>query len=334
MSDRWRRRFRLACALLVSWPAAAEPKIVSLHKIWDQGPHNAFTDLIRFRRSWYCAFREGEGHVGGDGKLRVLASRDGEKWDSAALLAEPGVDLRDPKLSITPDGRLVVLAGGSVYEGRTYRGRQPRVAFSSNGRDWSAPRRILSEGDWLWRLTWQGKRGYGVSYRGTGQDPRSGVLYATGDGLTYERITELEVPGVSEVTLRFLPGDEMMALARRELDERHGWIGVSRPPYRDWKWRPIGHRLGGPNFIRLPDGRLLAGSRSHAPGGPSTVLARLGPETYEPILTLPSGGDSSYPGMVWRQNMLWMSYYSSHEGKTSVYLARIRFTETRGPARR
>ena len=36
-------------------------------KIWDQGNHNAFTDLIRWHDQWYCSFREADGHVGGDG---------------------------------------------------------------------------------------------------------------------------------------------------------------------------------------------------------------------------------------------------------------------------
>ena len=45
---------------------------------------------------------------------------------------------------------------------------------------------------------------------------------------------------------------------------------------------------------------------------------------YKPVLTLPSGGDCSYPGMVWHDGLLWISYYSSHEGQTNIYLARIR----------
>ena len=45
---------------------------------------------------------------------------------------------------------------------------------------------------------------------------------------------------------------------------------------------------------------------------------------YEPILTFTSGGDTSYPGLVWHDDRLWMSYYSSHEGKTSIYLAQIK----------
>jgi len=42
------------------------------------------------------------------------------------------------------------------------------------------------------------------------------------------------------------------------------------------------------------------------------------------LTKLPSGGDTSYPGMVWHNNMLYISYYSSHEGKTSIYLAKIK----------
>ena len=42
------------------------------------------------------------------------------------------------------------------------------------------------------------------------------------------------------------------------------------------------------------------------------------------FLTLPSGGDTSYAGLVWHEGLLWMSYYSSHEGKTSIYLAKVR----------
>src|SRR5438874_9572332 len=143
---------------------AAEPEIVSIVKIWDQGKHNAFTDLIRWRDKWYCTFREADAHVGGDGQIRILESAEGYKWQSAALIGEPGIDLRDPKLSITPDDRLMIVAGGSVYEGATFKGRQPRVMFSKEGRTWTNPQRVLSEGEWLWRVTWHNGKAYGVSY--------------------------------------------------------------------------------------------------------------------------------------------------------------------------
>ncbi|MDA2927530.1 exo-alpha-sialidase [Acidobacteria bacterium AH-259-G07] len=313
-----------------SLPALSEtsrpkPEIVSVRKIWDQAPHNAFTDLIRFRQQWYSTFREADVHgAGEDGKVQVLVSADGEEWKSVALLAEDGIDLRDPKLSITPDGRLMLLAGGSVYERGTYRTRQPRVAFSSDGGKWSATQRILGDGHWLWRVTWHEGRAYGVSKLGEGNNPRRGFLYRSTDGLHYELITELHVPGVSETTLRFLEGGEMMALVRHEEGNKHGWIGTSQPPYTRWTWHETEYRLGGPNFIQIPDGTLWASSRRYHPDGNSTVLAEMGRELYKPVLTLPSGGDTSYPGLVWHDELLWMSYYSSHEAKTSIYLAKIR----------
>ncbi|MEK8105428.1 hypothetical protein NKG94_10170 [Micromonospora sp. M12] len=38
------------------------------------------------------------------------------------------------------------------------------------------------------------------------------------------------------------------------------------------------------------------------------------------LVALPSGGDTSYPGLVWHDDLLWVSYYSSHEGgQTSTW---------------
>ncbi len=340
----WTASLPLASALLaIATPARADaPELISVEKIWDRGAHNAFTDLVRWRGKWYCTFREADGHVGGDGKLRVLESADGKAWEPVALIAEEGIDLRDPKLSVTPKDQLMISAGGSVYRGtKTLLGMQPRVSFSSDGREWSAPRRILSEGEWLWRVTWHDGKAYGAAYSppasrapksaGTGGNPPASAdgglnLYSGHDGIHYERITRLDVPGhPNETTLRFLADDEMVAQVRREAGDRRGWIGRSRPPYTDWKWNEAGISLGGPNFLRLPDGSLWAAGRASSPGeGPKTIVARMSRDDYEPVLTLPSGGDTSYPGLVWHEGILWISYYSSHEGKSAIYLAKVK----------
>lgn len=299
------------------------PKIISVAKIWDEGEHNAFTDLIRWRDRFYCVFRESEAHVGGDGEIRVLASDDGEKWESIALIAEEGVDLRDPKLSITPDDRLMIVAGGSIYQGTTLLGRQPRVIFSENGRDWSRPKKVLSEGEWLWRVTWRDGKAYGISYNHATEGDWTLTLVSSNDGINYQPITKLDVAGKpNEATIRFLPDGEMLALVRREGGNHRAWIGESRPPYKEWRWRETSHRIGGPNFIQLPDGSLWAGGRSYYDEA-KMVLSRMTRDDYDPVLTLPSGGDTSYPGFIWRDGLLWMSYYSSHEGKSSIYLAKI-----------
>src|SRR3954471_1340783 len=202
----------MACVIVLTpLPSPASgPELVSVEKIWDRAPHNAFTDLIRWHDRWYCTFREVEAHVGGDGRLRVLESADGRRWEPVALIAEEGIDLRDPKLSVTPDGRLMIVAGGSVYRGtKTLMGCQPRVMFSRDGREWTAPRRVLDEGEWLWRVTWHDGKAYGASYSppahrapksaGTGGNPPASAegelkLYAGTDGVNYKLVTRLDVP--------------------------------------------------------------------------------------------------------------------------------------------
>ncbi|MFO0945032.1 MAG: sialidase family protein [Planctomycetota bacterium] len=311
---------------------ANEPVLLETRKIWNEGKHNAFTDLVRFRGEWFCTFREAEDHVGGDGKIRVITSPDGEAWRSAALIAEEGIDLRDPKFSVTPDNRLMIVAGGSVYGGtKVLKARQPRVLFTKDGAAWTPPIRVLQEGEWLWRVTWHDGKAYGVSYNASaGRDAEVEwrvQLVASDDGVHFEPVTTLDVKGhPNETTVRFTPDGEMIAFMRREAGSKHAYLGVSKPPYKEWKWTETKHAVGGPNFLIFPDGSMWGAGRSY-PGGARTVLAKMTRESYDPVLSFPSGGDNSYPGLVWREGLLWMSYYSSHEGKTSIYLAKIRLPE-------
>jgi hypothetical protein len=309
--------------------ADRSPKLVAGQRIWDAAPHNAFTDLVRFQGGWLCCFREGERHVhGDDGRIRVLASSDGREWGSVALLAEEGVDLRDPKLTVTPDGRAMLVIGGSVYEEGKPTRRRPRVAFSADGRRWGDLRPMLDEGDWLWRVTWHAGRAYGVSYVANAEQWEL-KLVSSEDGENYETIVALDVSGrPNETTLRFLPDGTMLALVRREAEDKETWVGTSRPPFTEWEWSSTGHRIGGPNFLVVPGRGTWAAGRQYArdetgAAANRTLLGRLTPDGFEPGLTLPSGGDTSYPGMVWHEGELWMSYYSSHEGKSSIYIARV-----------
>jgi len=313
---------------------SAQEAIIPVERIWDRADHNAFTDLIRFKGRLYCTFREGSAHVHGlDGKIRVIASKDGQNWESVALLAEDQVDLRDPKLSETPDGRLMVSMGGSFYRNKKLLKREPRVSFSNEeGNTFSSPTPVVLDKDirtgydWLWRVTWHEGVGYGVVYQ-TVEPEWQVQLVSTKDGTHYDHVATLDVDGKpGETTLRFMPDGRIVALMRREGEDRRGFFGTSAPPYTDWSWSRLKIRLGGPNFICLPNGRFLAGTR----GGyenrkycTSLVwLTRGG--GVSPIFTLPSSGDTSYPGFVPDDDKLLVSYYSSHEDKTSIYLATIR----------
>ena len=296
--------------------------------IWNRAPHNAFTDLARFRKSWYCTFRESSSHMRGVGRLRLLRSANGREWSSVRLFRKNGVDLRDPKLSLTPGGRLMLVAGGTRFEGDQYVGRRPLVSFSDNGSEWSPLTPILEEGDWLWRVSWHEKHAFGISYRLLTQKKWAVVLLRSDDGLQYEEVCDLGVGGKpNEATIRFRSDGGAVALVRREGGDKCGWVGTSVPPYLKWDWHPLEHRLGGPNFLILPDGRMWAATRIITGNQARTCVGPLTSEGFSPTIKLRSGGDCGYPGMVFHRNRLWLSYYSSHLGKASIY-----FTNTGLPA--
>lgn len=311
------------------------PLLVNVQKIWNSSQHNALTDLIIFNNKWLCVFREGESHVDGrHGKIRILKSTNGVVWSSAALIQLNAIDLRDPKLSITPDGRLMLLIGGAHFSDNKDRlFHQSYVTFSKDGRTWESLTPVLSPYEWLWRVTWFQGEAYGISYRFSNPQDREAewiaTLWKSQDGIDFSPLVYLQVPGYpNEGTIRFTPEGKLVVLLRREeVKKGRAWLGISYPPYEDWLWKELLYYFGGPNFIILPNKQMWAAGRLIIPTFygllEKTVLASLTEETLVPTLILPSGGDCSYPGMVYHEGFLYLSYYSSHEGNAAIYLAKI-----------
>jgi hypothetical protein len=316
---------QLLLAVLLLLPAA-KPELVESRKIWDRAPHNAFTDLVRFRGRWFCVFREAKAHVSPDGAIRVLTSSDGKDWSSAALLRSKTADLRDPKITVTPGGKLLLSAAGALHRPRGFT-HQTYAWFSKDGRHWGEPVAVADPGYWLWRVTWHHKTAYGIGY--ACNEKKDVRLYRSADGRTFKTLVpRLHDKGYpNESALVFLPDESCLCLLRRDGPPATALLGSAKPPYKEWAWKDLGVRIGGPNMIRLPGGRLVAVVRLVAPKVRTAVCA-VDPKAgkLEELLTLPSGGDTSYAGLVWHDGLLWVSYYSSHEGKTSVYLAKVRFT--------
>src|SRR3954452_20274172 len=301
-----------------------KPELLESHKIWDAAPHNAFTDLIRFKDAWYCCFREGTAHVSPDGAVRVITSTDGQRWTSAARLTRDGADLRDAKLTITPDGRLM-LNTVAVFPAGSAVGHRSMVWFSADGKEWGEGKEIGEPNFWIWRVAWHDKTAYAVGYGTAGQ--KVARLYSSPDGIDYKPLVETlhDQGDPNEAGLTFLDDGTLLCLLRRDGGggKATALLGTAKPPYKEWAWKDLGQRIGGPAMIRLPDGRLVAGVRLLDKRA-RTSLCWIDPAagTLTEFLTLPSGGDTSYPGMVLHDGLLWVSYYSSHEGKTSIYLAK------------
>jgi hypothetical protein len=325
----------MAFLLLLALPHIGSTQEVKTDRIWARAPHNAFPDLLRHDDYFYCVLREGINHVPYDstenGVVRILRSRKGKRWKSVAVLKSPVYDLRDPKISVNPEGRLMVLMGGSHYvDGKKLEGLS-HVSFSSNGRQFSDPEPvrvaddIRSRHDWVWRITWHEGKGYAVMYQVIREDnTRRAMLVSSIDGIQYELVSKLSAGShPNEATVRFGAEDEMFILLRRE-GGQNGYFGKSGNPYTRWTWNDLGFRLGGPNFIMLEDGRFCLGSRHYKAKGTGTAITVLDSDlAVKKRIDFTSGGDTGYPGMVKHGNFLWVVYYSSHEGKTAIYLGRL-----------
>lgn len=308
-------------SLRAAGPAAT---LVEVRKIWDAAPHNAFTDLTRFKGRWYCVFREGKAHVSPDGALRVITSKEGQNWTSAALITSTNSDLRDAKITITPDKNLMLNGAGALHQPAQYK-HQSLVWFSKDGQNWSDSVTIGDPNMWLWRTTWHRKIAYSIGYDTTAE--KFIRLYTSRDGRQFETLvpTLFDEGYPNETSLVFLPDETCLCLLRRDGQSASGKLGIAKPPYTAWEWKDLGVKIGGPHMLRLRDGRIVAAVRLYD-GQVRTSLMWLEPKAGQltEFLKLPSGGDSSYPGLVWHNGLLWISYYSSHEGKTSIYLAKVK----------
>ncbi len=318
--------------------------IVSVDKIWDAGQHNAFTDMVHFKGEFIVVFREGKFHYhpADRGKVRVLASKDGKNWESLALLGEDDKDLRDPKISITPDQRLMINVGGNIFSPENEALElSSHTAFSSDGRTWEPLQRVQGVGkEWLWKVTWHKGKAWGISYGAHFSDEKAPAtkLYTSDDGITYSHVTDLRSPfddsQQNEGTIRFLEDDTAVVQMRFDGHLYIGAVMTGKPPYTNWSWHKIPHHMGGPTFQVLPNGDMWAAARS--PISPNhdklkTIIAKMTPSSYHYYVALPSDGDNSYPGMVYLNGYLYVSYYSSHELEGNEPKARIYFAKIKLP---
>lgn len=306
----------------VGFAADQVPQIIAVQKIWSQPTHQSFfTDLIRFRGAWICCFREAATHGSVDGCIQLIRSSDGQRWVAASRIdcPPPNRDLRDPKLAITPDGQLMLTA--TAYQPQ----RQCRsyVWFSDDAQHWGTPTQIGPAGEWLWRTVW-----HDAAYNFGRSEKARGYLqlYRSEDGKHFRPhgARQFDDVYVNETAPVFLNDGTCVTLLRRDSGSNTALIGSAQPPYEAWSWKDLGVRIGGPEMIALPDGRLVAAVRLYD-GSTRTSLCWIDAQagTLQEFLKLPSGGDTSYAGMVWHQDQLWISYYSSHEQKSSIYLAKV-----------
>ena len=188
---------------------------------------------------------------------------------------------------------------------------------------------ITESGRWLWEVTWHQGKAYGVSYP-TPKGAPSTALLVSDDG---RQFTPLVKPfqmtqRPTEAIIQFAKDGSCVCLHRRDGQPGHAVFGSAAKPSGPWTWKTLDRKIGGPSLTQHPASGEWIGVVRLYDGGARTEVCHIDPQkgTLTPLCRLPSGGDTSYPGLVWQENgHLLVSYYSSHQGKAMIYLAEIAF---------
>lgn len=322
-----------------------EIKVDSTRKIFDDGNHNAFTDMCRFDGNIYLAFRScPDGHqMFPSSRIIVMSSRDGAEWKQVFSFGVPLRDVRDPHFLVFRDKLFVYTATWlcnpatpGVFSANDQLGY---TACTIDGRVWDAPRSLEGTyGHYIWRAAAHGGKAYLCGRRVRDFTPTDGeeakkkvmesALLESEDGFVWKWCGLFQKEQGNETAFIFEDSNSILAVARSSGE--NAMLCRSKFPFQEWTRTPLNHNVGGPLLVKWGDHYLVGGRKIPFGDNPKTVLSWLVGNRLEDIVELPSGGDTSYPGFVAisdKKGLL--SYYSSHEGSNSklapcsIYLAEL-----------
>lgn len=308
------------------------------------GRHNAFTDLVFWKGQYYLCFRHGETHNSMDGEVRVMRSADLRSWEPCGTLKTLGDD-RDPHFAVAGD-TLYVFFG--VWDLLHREGPNPpdrnkvrsHFASTTDGETWSKIQGVYEPGWWLWRVKYHDGFFYSTAYTALRPRPdmRETRLLRSADAVNWEfvsTVTTLRMAGESDM---WFEDDGSMWIVTRTGDAPgHGWIHRSEPGWTEWSEHDLGTLIHSPVLAKWRERYFVAG-RGRADDGHVTRLWELVDGRAVERLTLPSGGDTSYPGLLVDPASLaegetpafFISWYSQHErdaetdrNAASVYVGRV-----------
>lgn len=333
------------CSMLGDVAAEDLPRleVSNVRRVFHNGEHNAFTDLIRFKDRLFLTFRScPDGHmVHPTSSIIVMSSKDGQDWQQVHRFSVAKRDTRDPHFLIFKD-RLF------IYTGTWYSGEKTLpvdeydlnmhlgyAVHSADGTTWTDP--IMLEGTfghYIWRasavdgkayLCGRRKHGFADGARGNRELIESAMLESD-DGLVWRYRSLFQETHGDETAFQFDPEGNVLAVARRGSGPAQ--LLRSRPPYDRWQRQDLDRYVGGPLVTKWGEHTLVGGRKSLAGEGPKTALYFLRDDQLVEVAELPSGGDNSYPGFVAQSPTRGLvSWYSSHETDqagnpiTAIYMA-------------
>jgi hypothetical protein len=335
-----------AAYLAASFCASANATIDWQVTVYADGAHNAFTDLMRWKEYYYLGFRHGESHMSMDGEIRVMRSADLKAWESCGTIDTFGDD-RDAHFVATDDTLYLYTGVWDLVHAKDHgtpdRGSvRSHFATTQDGVKWSKVRGVYDSGFWLWRVSRHDEAFYSAAYTAVRPKPdvRETRLLRSTDGLEWSLVslvTDKRLCG--EADLLWRPDGKVWLFSRANDEQGDSVWFESDAAMKTWTARDVGVAVHSPVFATWNDRVFVSGRDYNKKSGSTTKIWEIKEEKLEEVITLPSGGDTGYSGLLADPTTLegtapalFISWYSQHETKTApggnknaanIYVARV-----------
>lgn len=313
-------------------------------KTWvvaDDGKHNAFTDLLFWRDSFWLIYVSSPSHFASTKScLVLLRSSDAQTWQEVQKFDGGGEDIRDPKLAIIQGRMFLYALLNQKFDPEPYK---TIAANSPDGLSWSPFREVSPSGWLLGRPVISDKQvWYAPAHR---LDHGTAVLLKSTDGVDWSIHSQIFAGGeerADETAIQFLQDGRLIAVTRLEAgssffgsSQAGTLISVAASPFTAWtqitKSRVT--RLDGPTLFGF-ENQVYAVGRSQpkvlAPfQGLGSAFSRkrtalfLVQENAAGLIhltDLPSCGDTSYAGVAVKDGKVLISYYTNDPRKDFPWL--------------
>ncbi|HRR95162.1 MAG TPA: hypothetical protein P5150_00295 [Candidatus Ratteibacteria bacterium] len=285
-------------------------KLKEIKCIWWDGYHNAFTDIIKYKESYFVCFRHATEHgLKGQGEIYVLKSNNLENWELITKFP-PLKDSRDPKFFIFEE-KLGVLFF-AYPDINTTQIRDGYISYSDDGENFSPVIKISKDNLCFWRIRNYKEKLYATAYKGGEKEENWGsYLFVSDDGENFNKVsTILEGEYANETDLLF-EGDICYAIVRRENLQTPA-LCISKYPFDKWESYNLNKIIQGPCIFKFK-GEIYIAGRVNTLTKTGILKLDLERKRVKDEIILPSEGDTSYCGVVVENNKFYLSYYSQHE---------------------
>lgn len=317
--------FLLPFFLFIISSIGLSAKVVSNKKIWEGDKYAAFTSLVRYRGEFYCAFRNANHHADVSGKdcgvIKIIRSKNAEDWHEFLLFKESGIDLRDPQLSITPDGKLMLMTECVLYSEGYAKKRNTCVSFIRKDGSYTELKSIefpkSQNWNWIWNIEWIDGVAYGFCYV-----PYFGLVKSV-DGIHFDLVEKIEIEGhPTEASIGKLNKRELLSVIR--MDDSNAVVGHYDLNSKKWTWNYHDERIDCPKFISAGGNKYVVGKTYERT--PQTTLFKYSKsdKKLKRYASIKGGKDCSYPGIIYAKNKFYVSYYIGDGKQSDIYLAVIR----------